>query len=242
MASKLKHVRLREKRNQPPKGEPWIWVTRELLESDAWRTAPLRTRLFIERLMLEDMAHAGTENGQLICTWDDCEVWGIARACIKATQADAINRGLVYRSKQGTASKGPGRRPHRFGLGWRAAHDGSAAPNLWKRWSAPYPQQDIKSSSDGCTKLNGGNPPTPSRRAPNKVQTGVLDKVQTGELYKLPPGWTIKKGRIITDDGITVPVVDDPMVGSDKEREALRRYQRYIEENEQLAMEKRNGC
>ena len=107
------------------------------LESDAWRTAPIDTRRFVERLMIEQLDHAGQENGQLICTYNDCAAWGIARKNVKAAQADAIRRGLVYRTEKGTASAGAGRRPSRFGLGWLPGHDGSPAPNRWKGWRPP---------------------------------------------------------------------------------------------------------
>lgn len=65
MGSKPLSIKLREKRNRPPQDEPWIWVSRELLESDAWTTAPIWTIRFVHRVMTEHMNHAGTENGYL---------------------------------------------------------------------------------------------------------------------------------------------------------------------------------
>ena len=152
MGSKPLHTKLREKRNRPPEGEPFVWFTREMSESDALRTAPARTIHFVLRLMVEHMDHAGKENGRLICTWDQCVAWGIPRKHVKAAQADAIRRGLVYQTEKGTASKGAGRRPSKFGLGWLPAHDGAPAANLWKRYrSALNPREDLKSSSAGGT-------------------------------------------------------------------------------------------
>ena len=46
------------KRNHPPAGEPWVWLTRELLESDAWRGASINARRVVERLIIEHMQHA----------------------------------------------------------------------------------------------------------------------------------------------------------------------------------------
>jgi hypothetical protein len=114
MSSKAK--KLLEKRNRPPHGEPWVWLTRELLESDAWRTASKWTRRFVELLMIEHMAHAGTENGRLICTADQCVASGIRRGEVTKAQRDAVARGLVYKSEEGFCSPGRGRKPHRFGL------------------------------------------------------------------------------------------------------------------------------
>ena len=206
--AKPKHVRLRDERNRPPEGEPWAWLTKELLESEAWRTAPIWTIRFVFRLMVEHTAHAGTQNGNLICTFNDCATWGIRRNNIKDAQTDAIKRGLVYQSQKGRASAGRGRRPSRFGLGWIGGHDGSPAPNRWKAWRAPSfgrltpsrrsgaPAQDIRSSTAVGTGRNGGN----ASSHLNKVSPLVLDKVSPSILGKneymplplnqrgLPPG------------------------------------------------------
>jgi hypothetical protein len=152
MASKPLATKLREKRNRPPADQPWVWFTRELLESDAWRTAPINTRRFVERLMLEHMNHGGTENGNLIATFEDCAKWGIRRESIPLAQDDAVKRGLVYLTERGISAPGAGRKPSRFGLGWLPGRDGTPAPNRWKRYlTSPVPQtvapQDLKSST-----------------------------------------------------------------------------------------------
>jgi hypothetical protein len=212
-------TKLREKRNRPP--GPFVWMTVELLESDAWRTAPLATKRFVERLMVEQVRHGGCENGKLIATFDQLEQWGLDRKTIKAAQADAMKRGLVYRTEKGCRAKGAGRRPHKFGLGWLPGSDGSAAPNRWKAWVAPAPMpksrpqpkpalaQDIYSSGKNGTKLNGGNPRGSKTGPVNKVGRTELEKVGRTELGKkahingnrnhngLPPGW--KWGKM--DDG-----------------------------------------
>ena len=51
---------------KPPPGEPWVWHTRELITSDAWRSQSITCRRFIELLELDHMNHAGTENGHLM--------------------------------------------------------------------------------------------------------------------------------------------------------------------------------
>ena len=162
MASKPLHVKLRDKRNHPPEGEPWLWLTRELIESDAWHTAPINTRRFVERLMLEHMAHAGTMNGELVCTYADCVKFGIFRRFIRITILDAIARGLVDMTQQGKASSGSERWPSRFALGWLPRRDGAAALNRWKAYRTPAPiTQDLNSSSQKCTGANGRNPRSP---------------------------------------------------------------------------------
>jgi hypothetical protein len=236
-----KSKKLLRRRNSPPDG-PWIWLTQELVDSAAWRTAPINTKRFVERLMIEHMSHAGLENGLLPCTFNDCVQWGIGRRFVEQAQADAIRRGLVYRTQKGRRhSRKLGRTPHLFGLGWLPAHDAAAAPNRWKSWqngpklsrpnefmqggrealrgAASLYKEDIKSSSPLYTKDNGANPPIPPENKPSLVHLCTL-----GE--KLPPGWTTTKGsdghvRITSPEGVGIPTVDDPLVGTPEQRAAL---------------------
>ena len=79
--------KLRHKRNHPPPDQPCVWFTREMLESEAWSTAPINTRRLVERIILEHMAHAGTENGRLICTYRDFERHGIGKRHITGARS-----------------------------------------------------------------------------------------------------------------------------------------------------------
>jgi hypothetical protein len=202
-----KAAKLLQKRNRPPEGESWQWFTIEFLMSDAWRTAPIYTMRFVMRLVVEHLQHAGKENGNLIVTFKDCEAWGIARKSIKTAQADAIRRGLVYRSQKGNASAGRGRRPHKFGLGWLPNYEAAPAPNRWKAYRSPAPSpaglpaQSLDSSGKNGPKINGANLRNSQGATPIKVAETGLDKVAETGLIKnahtngirnhngLPPGW-----------------------------------------------------
>ena len=129
--------KLRHKRNHPPPDQPWVWFTREMLESEAWSTAPINTRRLVERIILEHMAHAGTENGRLICTYRDFERHGIGKRHIAGAVEDAASRGLIVVTEKGKASSGINRWPSRYALGWLPLHNGAAASNRWKQWSRP---------------------------------------------------------------------------------------------------------
>jgi hypothetical protein len=175
MPSKPLAKRLREKRNHPPQGEPWIWLTREMLESVAWRSLSRAARLVIDRVILEHMAHAGTENGNLIVTYHDFERFGIRRGSLKVAISEAVERGLIIVTEKGRASVGPDRWPSKYALGWLPLRDGSAPPNRWKTWShnsskrsnmpkrsntpilpKPLYAQNLDSSNGSGTGGNGG--------------------------------------------------------------------------------------
>jgi hypothetical protein len=164
-----------------------------MIESDAWKTASNASRLFVERVMLEHMAHGGNENGKLPVTFDDCVAHGISRGSIKSAQASAIARGLVYMTEKGI----PGRegKPSRFGLGWLPGHDGSPPPNRWKAWVRPPVTRrvirkggtlpkNVESSTELGTVLSDGKPPFPESKKAETVPDSVLETVPKSVLNK----------------------------------------------------------
>ena len=158
----IKAHRLRETRNRPPPDEPWVWLTRELLESEAWRTMSRAAMLVVFRLMLEHMAHAGTENGNLVVTYGDFVKFGVHREALPRAIAEAAARGLIIVTERGRASTGPDRWPSRYALGWLPRFDGAPAMNRWKAWHLPRASLpiggNIESSTESRTRENGGNP------------------------------------------------------------------------------------
>jgi hypothetical protein len=153
MGSKPLHIKLRAKRNHPPEDQPWVWFTREMLESEAWHSAPTNTRRVVERVILEHMAHAGTMNGDLTVTYADFEKFGIRLGSIAGAIKDAAARGWIIITQKGRASRGEDRWPSNYALGWLPFRDGAAAANKWKSWSSGNPVK--------C-KVRNAKPPAPS--------------------------------------------------------------------------------
>jgi hypothetical protein len=119
--------------NGPPQDEPWVWYTRDMLESDAWRAMPIGARRVLDRIVLENMAHAGTRNGSLIVTYDDFVDFGLAsrRATASAIRT-ASQLGFIDIVEPGRRSFGGVRRPSQFGLTWLDRCDGTARSNRWR--------------------------------------------------------------------------------------------------------------
>jgi hypothetical protein len=163
--------KLRVRRSAPPHDQPWVWLTREMLESEAWRTAPINTLRVVFRLILEHMAHAGCENGNLICTYLDFEKWGISSRLVSRAIADAMNRGLIVITQKGKASSGQNRKPSLYALGWLATRDGASPLNRWKGWKKPARPsipQTIESTLRCEGRKNGAN----IRPSPSDVRAG----------------------------------------------------------------------
>src|SRR5262245_28284825 len=95
------------KKNQPPTDSNWIWLTREMLESPAWRASPVPARLVVERVICEHLGHGGRENGDLPITFDDFEEFGIRRPIVKASIQLAVSLGWIDIVEMGVKARGP---------------------------------------------------------------------------------------------------------------------------------------
>jgi hypothetical protein len=66
----------------PPAGEPWAWLTAELLASEAWRGMSRACHRLIVYLMREHCLHAGRENGRLQAPYAELVRFGLSRRFI----------------------------------------------------------------------------------------------------------------------------------------------------------------
>jgi hypothetical protein len=118
----------------PPAGEPWAWLTRELLESPSMRSLSPAARACLDRLMIEHMHHAGKENGRLVVTYDQFADFGIRRRSVAAAIAELRDVGLVMVDR--------GRRlngfndPNRYELTWIGTDARPGPLNRWKAFTA----------------------------------------------------------------------------------------------------------
>jgi len=119
-------------KNRPPPGEPWIWFTREMLESDSWSAMPLYARRVVERVVLEHMSHGGAENGGLPVTYDQFEEFGVRRATIKVAITIAVELGWIDVVQPGLRGHGSARRPTVYGLTWLPRADWTPPSNRWR--------------------------------------------------------------------------------------------------------------
>jgi hypothetical protein len=121
-----------EKANKPPPDMPFCWLTREMLESEAWRAMTLPARRALDRLMIEHMSHAGTMNGELPCTYDDFQRFGVSRKSINAAIRVVEALGWVDVVFRGHLNHGVADRPSLYGLTWLPRADNTPPSNRWK--------------------------------------------------------------------------------------------------------------
>ncbi len=107
-------------KNKPPDGQQFIWLTRELLMSDAWRSQGINTVRFIHFLLLEHLRHGGQENGKLKAPRRQLRAFGIGARHVSTAIAEAEKLGLVICHKGGMRDSHPVPADLAGGPRWRA--------------------------------------------------------------------------------------------------------------------------
>jgi len=116
----------------PPEGEPWVWMTAEMLASPAWAALSNHARKVIDRVMVEHMAHGGRENGALPVTYDDLVKVGLRRNRIASAIAEAVALGFIDHQRGRPAGGEAKGHAQVFRLTWMRSKDGESATNRWK--------------------------------------------------------------------------------------------------------------
>jgi hypothetical protein len=88
----------------------------ELIASPAWKARSIHCVRLLDRLELENCAHAGKENGYLIVTYDQFVAHGIGRRFVRPAIEEAIELGLLVVPRQGLYRGGARRHPNLYRL------------------------------------------------------------------------------------------------------------------------------
>jgi hypothetical protein len=76
-------------------------LSADLIASPAWRARSIHCVRLLDRLELENCAHAGKENGYLIVTYDQFVAYGIGRRFVRRAIEEAVKLGLAKVTRQG---------------------------------------------------------------------------------------------------------------------------------------------
>lgn len=114
----------------PPEGQPWAWVTLELLQSEAWRARSINCIRLIDFLICEHGHHRGLENGNLMATYDQLQKFGLSRDLIRAAVDEAKSLGLIRVVRGGRWAQT--NQPSKYTLTFYGKADGSPPTNDWK--------------------------------------------------------------------------------------------------------------
>ena len=119
------------KAHSPPPGEPWVWLTRELVASHAWRVRSRTAIKLIDFLLIEQMSHAGTENGNLCAPYDQLVAFGCSRRLLKEAISELRFLGLIEVTPGGRWADT--NQPSRYRLTWFSDSEKRPPTNEWKR-------------------------------------------------------------------------------------------------------------
>jgi len=120
----------------PPDGEPWAFMPRALLMSDAWRGMTSHCRKLIDFLLVDHANNAGRENGRLQATYNQLVVAGLGRKHISRAIREAENRGLIEVMVTGGLFGADARKTaSRYRLTWIGTlNPHTQRTNEWKRF------------------------------------------------------------------------------------------------------------
>lgn len=122
-------------KRKPPIGQPWVWLTRELVQSDAWRTMSGKARKVIDFLLLEDMGKGGKHNGKLKAPFRQLIKYGIGSHHVADAIRECEERGLI------DVQRGGMRIATTYALTWFPLHDGTPASDRWRAYKIPKKQK-----------------------------------------------------------------------------------------------------
>lgn len=105
----------------------------EMLESTAWAELTFAARRILDRLEIEHAHHGGKDNGNLPCTYDDFERFGIRRKSVAPALKLLVRLGFIEVTYQGRGGNAEFHQPSRYRLTYLTTK--RAAPtDEWARY------------------------------------------------------------------------------------------------------------
>src|SRR6516164_10889977 len=131
---------------------PYVVHRGKMLESDAYRSLGKTELKILARLELELMRHRGTNNGRIICTYDDFAEYGIRRRSISRGLRNLRRVGLLEVTQRGR--RDALRNPHHYRLPYLVSHDEAGniipPPDEWKKYRQKPSKTVIQRKSRGA--------------------------------------------------------------------------------------------
>ncbi|WP_420414382.1 hypothetical protein [Roseibium sp.] len=110
---------------------PFVAITLEMLASPAWQALGITERRVLDRIELEHLSHGGTQNGNLIVTYDDFVQYGVSRKGISKALHVLEELGFLEVKVRGRGANGEARIASRYRL---TAVTGNLEPtNEWRQ-------------------------------------------------------------------------------------------------------------
>ena len=125
-----------------------------LLNSVAWRSRSIPLVHILERLELEQLAHAGTSNGQLFVSFEQFVEYGISRKSIKPAIQLGTDLGLLSRTALAPARSHTIRPAQGYRLNYLPGLNAKAPTDEWARVSEVAAAKHVKTYKATMAKRN----------------------------------------------------------------------------------------
>jgi hypothetical protein len=113
-------------------GIPWTLKPRALTSSRVWKSLGLYELRFLTGLEDEHCSHAGTENGNLVFTFEDGVTWGIPRGQFNRTKDRLCDVKLIQVTHKGSYAGAAIKDPNRYRITYlRHTHKGVTGPPVF---------------------------------------------------------------------------------------------------------------
>jgi hypothetical protein len=169
--------------------EQFVYYTREMIGSPAYRALSLQARKVLRRLELEHMAHGGQDNGKLPCRYHDFIKYGCRRNGLSAALIEVEALGFAKTMTLGTRAFGnvPGK-ASTFLLTYLPTAD-APATNDWKKFPPSRKQGQRWYGHSDLTAI-GLTPHRAHREDGNSDNVGKKTKRQPPQWGLIqPPKW-----------------------------------------------------
>jgi hypothetical protein len=181
-------VRRKSKLSGPPTDQGnWDWHTIMLKLSLAWRGRSSRLIQLIEFLEVENLRHAGLENGRLLAPFAQLEAWGMRRETLKQTIREGVERKLIAITGGGTDIETGKRLPHLYRLTYSPTI-GTPPTDEWKQYRAHQSAKDPKriEQAKRAAAVRWGTKTAPKEKQKPGTETGTksVPKPASGESEK----------------------------------------------------------
>jgi hypothetical protein len=155
---------------------PFVQIRQDMLESPAFRALSSSAMRILHRLEIEHMAHAGTENGNLICTYQDFADYGVSMGAIKAALSQLAALGFIEIAVKGRRSSGGVKIPSRYRLTYLPENGVDAKPT--DEWAG----KDEQAVADAIERLD-------TKRKSKQVENRDARSLRRheGALARVPP-------------------------------------------------------
>jgi hypothetical protein len=124
---------------------PFAWRLIEMMESSAYRALSLSARRVLDRIEIEFERHGRNpfENGDLPCTYEDFEKYGLTPTQIAPAIREAVALGFIRITRKGSAGNADHRQATLFLLTYRHAGSDARIENSWRRIKTPKEAEAI---------------------------------------------------------------------------------------------------